>query len=159
MNKEQKNLIIVTDIDGTLMDHNYDLSPALQTIQLLKNLKIPIILCTSKTASEVREIRQNIGIDDPYIVENGAAIYGNESKVNNGFEIILGRSYKDLRKALCYLSDVINYPLIALNDLCCLHLEHQPPEHYWLLTKLFYNNFSQDSLRKIGQNRIYITLA
>ncbi len=78
---------------------------------------IPIILCTSKTAAEVRVIRNSIGIDDPYIVENGAAIYGKDHDSNKEWEIILGRSYKDLRNTLDYLSKRINYPLRALNDL------------------------------------------
>tara|TARA_Y100001968_G_C19408366_1_gene744977 strand:+ start:62 stop:862 length:801 start_codon:yes stop_codon:yes gene_type:complete len=118
MNKHKNyNILIVTDIDGTLMDHNYDLSPALNTIQLLKDKNVPIILCTSKTASEVRDIRKSIGIDDPYIVENGAAIYGRETESDQEWEIILGRSYNDLRQVLDYLSKIINYPLKALNDL------------------------------------------
>ena len=115
--KEHKNFLIVTDIDGTLMDHNYDLSPALGTINLLKSMKVPIILCTSKTASEVRSIRNSIGINDPYIVENGAAIYGNVINSNKEWELILGTSYQELREVLDYLSEVIEYPLRALNDL------------------------------------------
>tara|TARA_Y100001968_G_scaffold333927_1_gene401211 strand:- start:3236 stop:4039 length:804 start_codon:yes stop_codon:yes gene_type:complete len=116
-NKDKHNLLIVTDIDGTLMDHKYDLSPALATITKVKNMKIPIVLCTSKTASEVRSIRKDIAIDDPYIVENGAAIYGNHINKISEWELILGRSYKDLRRVLDYLAEVINYPLRALNDL------------------------------------------
>ena len=45
---------IVTDLDGTLMDENYDISPARKTLKLLNDLNIPVIPCTSKTASEVR---------------------------------------------------------------------------------------------------------
>ena len=71
-----KSLLIITDIDGTLMDHNYDFSAALPTIKWLKSINIPIIPCTSKTASEVRLIRESIGLNDPFIVENGGAIYG-----------------------------------------------------------------------------------
>ena len=51
------NWWVVTDIDGTLMDHNYNLDPALPTIKWLKELSIPVIPCTSKTASEVRDLR------------------------------------------------------------------------------------------------------
>ena len=59
---------IVTDVDGTLMDHSYDLTPAKETILRLKELKIPVILCTSKTASEVKVIQKDLGLNDPYIV-------------------------------------------------------------------------------------------
>ena len=55
---KKKKYWIVTDLDGTLMDENYDISPALKTIDMLKELSYPLIPCTSKTASEVREFRR-----------------------------------------------------------------------------------------------------
>ena len=67
---------IVSDVDGTLMDHLYDLTPAKETITWLQRLGIPVILCTSKTKSEVKIIREDLNLKDPYIVENGGAIYG-----------------------------------------------------------------------------------
>ena len=73
---ENSSIWVVSDVDGTLMDHSYDLSPAKETIKKLQNLSIPVILCTSKTASEVKVIRKELNLTDPYIVENGAAIYG-----------------------------------------------------------------------------------
>ncbi len=112
-----QNLWIVTDVDGTLMDHQYDLSPALPTISFLQKIGIPVILCTSKTASEVRIIRKNIGINDPYIVENGGAIYGGEGDSHQEWQIILGKSYSELRDTLDKLSQEIGYHLVALNDM------------------------------------------
>ena len=73
---ENTSIWVVSDVDGTLMDHSYDLTPAKETINTLQKLSIPVILCTSKTASEVRVIRNELNLTDPYIVENGAAIYG-----------------------------------------------------------------------------------
>ena len=48
---ENSSIWVVSDVDGTLMDHSYDLSPAKETIKKLQKLSIPVILCTSKTAS------------------------------------------------------------------------------------------------------------
>ncbi len=107
---------IVTDVDGTLMDHSYDLSPAKDTISLLKELKIPVILCTSKTASEVKIIRKDLNIKDPYIVENGAAVYG-EYEDGEEWEIILGDSYKSLEKILNNISKRVDFNLRPLNTL------------------------------------------
>ena len=113
---ENSSLWIVTDVDGTLMDHSYDLTPAKETIKTLQNLSIPVILCTSKTASEVKVIRKDLNLTDPYIVENGAAIYGESLQKVNG-EIILGKKYKFLEEILNHISNEIDYELIPLNNL------------------------------------------
>ena len=107
---------IVSDVDGTLMDHLYDLTPAKETISWLKRLGIPVILCTSKTKSEVKIIRDDLKLKDPYIVENGGAIYG-ETPDSTEWEIILGENYSTLEKILGNLSEKINFKLRPLNTL------------------------------------------
>ncbi len=113
---ENSSIWVVSDVDGTLMDHSYDLTPAKETINTLQKLSIPVILCTSKTASEVRVIRKDLNLTDPYIVENGAAIYGESLKKVNG-EIILGKKYEYLENILNLISKEIDYKLIPLNNL------------------------------------------
>ncbi len=113
---ENSPLWVVSDVDGTLMDHTYDLSPARETIKKLQELSVPVILCTSKTASEVKVIRKELNITDPYIVENGAAIYG-ESLIKANGEIILGIKYELLEEILNLISKEIDYKLIPLNNL------------------------------------------
>ena len=113
---ENSSLWIVSDVDGTLMDHSYDLTPAKETIKTLQTLSIPVILCTSKTASEVKVIRRELNLTDPYIVENGAAIYGESLEKVNG-EIILGKKYELLEEILNFISKEIDYNLIPLNSL------------------------------------------
>ena len=107
---ESSSFWVVTDVDGTLMDHSYDLTPAKETIKLLQELSIPVILCTSKTAAEVKVIRKELNLTDPYIVENGGAIYGESLTKVNG-EIILGEKYKTLENILSIISKEINYDL------------------------------------------------
>ena len=113
---ENSSLWIVSDVDGTLMDHSYDLTPAKETIKILKKLSIPVILCTSKTASEVKVIRKELNLTDPYIVENGGAIYGESLEKVNG-EIILGEKYEFLEEILNSISKEVDYKLIPLNNL------------------------------------------
>ena len=113
---ENSSIWVVSDVDGTLMDHSYDLTPAKETIKLLQELFIPVILCTSKTAAEVKVIRKQLNLTDPYIVENGAAIYGESLNKVNG-KIILGERYEILEDILKNISKEINYDLQALNDL------------------------------------------
>ena len=113
---ENSSLWVVSDVDGTLMDHSYNLEPAKETIKKLQKLSIPVILCTSKTASEVELIRKELNLSDPYIVENGAAIYGESLKKVNG-KIILGEKYELLAEILNLISKEINHKLIPLNNL------------------------------------------
>jgi len=113
---ENSSIWVVSDVDGTLMDHSYDLTPAKETIRKLQKLSIPVILCTSKTASEVKVIRKELNLTDPYIVENGAAIYGESLEKVNG-EIILGKKYEYLEEILDLISKEIDYKLIPLNNL------------------------------------------
>ena len=113
---ENSSIWVVSDVDGTLMDHSYDLTPAIETIKILKKLFIPVILCTSKTAAEVEVIRNDLKLTDRYIVENGAAIYGDSLKKFNG-RIILGEKYERLEKILNFISKEIEYKLIPLNNL------------------------------------------
>ncbi len=113
---ENSSIWVVSDVDGTLMDHSYDLTPAKETIKLLQDLSIPVILCTSKTAAEVNVIRKQLNLNDPYIVENGAAIYGETLSGVDG-EIILGEKYEILEDILKSISKEINHDLQPLNNL------------------------------------------
>ena len=108
---------IVTDLDGTLMDENYSISAAKKTLEMLSEMHIPVIPCTSKTASEVRYFRLENGLTDPYIVENGAAVYGCYDNNLFEWELILGKSYTELRAILLDISKKVNCDLTPLNDL------------------------------------------
>ena len=69
-------LVVMTDLDGTLLDHHtYSYAPALPVLSRLKTAGIPLILNTSKTAAELEPLRKELKNLDPYIVENGSAIF------------------------------------------------------------------------------------
>ncbi len=115
--KNNSKYWIVTDLDGTLMDENYDISPAKKTLHMLAELNIPVIPCTSKTASEVRYFREENGLSGPFIVENGAAVYGCYENNSSEWELILGKSYTELKIILSSISKKVSYNLTPLNDL------------------------------------------
>ncbi len=69
-------LIVVSDLDGTLLDHHtYEYGAAIPALQYLNALRIPLILSSSKTASEMHEIRERLELATPFVCENGACIY------------------------------------------------------------------------------------
>ena len=107
---------VVTDLDGTLMDHNYSWAAATSAITALQSKGIPIIPCTSKTAEEVRLFRTQAGLTDPFIVENGGAIHG-QSANGEEWSVSLGPSHHQLRPELEALSEALGEPLLALEDL------------------------------------------
>lgn len=70
------NLIIFSDLDGSLLDHDtYSWEPARPWLDRLARLGIPLIITTSKTAAEVEQLQSELGLSRfPYIAENGALI-------------------------------------------------------------------------------------
>jgi len=72
----QLSLLIFTDLDGTLLDgQTYDFSPALPALSLIRSLKIPLILVSSKTRAEIEDLRKRLSLEDPFIAENGGGVF------------------------------------------------------------------------------------
>lgn len=68
--------MVFTDLDGSLLDHHsYSYKDALPMVHRLERLGIPLIPVTSKTRSEIEYLRGELGNRQPFIVENGAAIF------------------------------------------------------------------------------------
>lgn len=75
---EEDNILplIFTDLDGTLLNHSdYSFAAAQSALDLIKQSGIPLIINSSKTASEIFPIQQSLDIRHPFICENGAAVY------------------------------------------------------------------------------------
>jgi mannosyl-3-phosphoglycerate phosphatase len=67
--------IVYTDLDGTLLDEKYSSEVVKKTVEALIKREIPIVFCTSKTRAEIELYRSHLGIKDPFISENGGAIF------------------------------------------------------------------------------------
>ncbi len=72
---DQPKPIIFTDLDGTLLAHTdyayEEVAAYLPTI----SPRIPVILSTSKTLPEVLAWREKLHLPDPFMTENGSAVY------------------------------------------------------------------------------------
>jgi mannosyl-3-phosphoglycerate phosphatase len=97
-------ILVFTDLDGTLLDQRtYSFKPARPALRLLRERGIPLIICTSKTRAEVEPLREALQNGDPFVVENGAAVFFPEgrlpaglpgAKKKSGHEVIeMGTSY------------------------------------------------------------------
>ncbi len=70
------SLLVFSDLDGTLLDHHtYSFEPARSALQSLRTFSIPCVINTSKTFQELISLRTALNHQDPFIVENGSAVY------------------------------------------------------------------------------------
>ena len=73
---DPSGLLVVTDLDGTLLDFDdYSFDAAKPALNMLKKSRVPVVCCSSKTSGEVIAARKKLRINDPFISENGAAVY------------------------------------------------------------------------------------
>lgn len=76
MSSPHSRCLVFTDLDGSLLDHhNYSYCDAIPMLNRLEHLGIPVIPATSKTRSEILQLREELGNGHPFIVENGAAVF------------------------------------------------------------------------------------
>ena len=127
-------LIIFTDLDGTLLNgETYDYAATVPIIQQLKSLKIPVIPVTSKTRSEVSTLRQDVGLTDPFVTENGSGIF---VEVNHNpfdqppgeqeddyYVIDLGCPYVQARAGLRVIANELHHSLLGFGDMTIARLQ------------------------------------
>jgi len=74
--KEPLHLLVFTDLDGTLLDHDtYSWEAAGPAMDMCRELHIPIIIVSSKTRAEIDILRRKMDLSDPFVSENGGGIF------------------------------------------------------------------------------------
>jgi mannosyl-3-phosphoglycerate phosphatase len=121
-------VVIFTDLDGTLLDHDtYAWEEAKPALNLCKALKVPLILVSSKTRAEMNVLRNELGLTSPFISENGGGIFFPEeglhpvppdSVVEAGlWKWSLGLPYQSLVKALREIRDELGWKIRGFSDM------------------------------------------
>lgn len=68
-------LVVFTDLDATLLDpETYSWQEASEALAALKRLDVPLVLVSSKTLAEMAPLHEELGLTDPFVVENGGGI-------------------------------------------------------------------------------------
>lgn len=107
-------MIIFTDLDGTLLDHEtYGFEAAGEALDRIKAKGIPLIFATSKTAAEIAPLRAQTGIVFPAIVENGAGIDWPDA----GGEGDAPSTYDEIRAVLSQLPDSLKTVFRGFGDM------------------------------------------
>ena len=76
MNK-RSSVIIFTDLDGTILHRDtFKFDTIKNYLKKLVNNGIIVIPNSSKTEKEIEKFIDELGIELPYILENGSAIHG-----------------------------------------------------------------------------------
>jgi mannosyl-3-phosphoglycerate phosphatase len=121
-------LIIFTDLDGTLLDHDsYSWEQARPALDRVKASGTPWVICTSKSRAEVEPLRDALGHRHPFVVENGGAILiprdyfsvplPAHTTIGRYQGIELGESYPALRRALAVIAGTAGVPIRGYGDL------------------------------------------
>jgi mannosyl-3-phosphoglycerate phosphatase len=104
--------VFFTDLDGTLLDHQtYAWTAARTALAALARKGLPLVIVTSKTRAEVVPLLRELGRREPFVVDNGGAIYlplryfpfriEGAEPVRRGWQrVALGTSYQRLVAAL-----------------------------------------------------------
>lgn len=126
------NLLIFTDLDGTLLDEgSYSFEAAKAGLERIRCQQIPLIFTTSKTRLEIEALHAEMQIREPFIAENGAAIFFPEGyrnfKIDASYRqppytvIQLGESYIEIRRFVGSLKERFN--LKGFGDLSVEQIE------------------------------------
>ncbi len=122
-----QRLLIVTDLDGTLLHpRTYSFKEAGPALELVRQRKIPLVLCSSKTCAELEVYRKRLDNIHPFISENGGGIYlpkgyfpAHESgEQQDGYEVIsLGSPYGEIRKRFVAMRDRLGIAVRGFGDM------------------------------------------
>lgn len=96
------DLMIVTDLDGTLLDHHdYSFDAALPVLVRLQRAGVPVVFCSSKTPAEITALQERTGlIGQAFVAENGAVVVG------GGERVLAGPTHGDLDRLHAELARV-----------------------------------------------------
>lgn len=111
-----EKMLVFTDLDGTLLDaKNYSYDAAAPALRLIRDRRVSLVICSSKTRAEIEHYRKKLGNTDPFISENGGGVFVPKNYFSSNIAASpdahtdayavfrLGASYKDLRRAVTEL--------------------------------------------------------
>jgi mannosyl-3-phosphoglycerate phosphatase len=124
----KRRLVIFTDLDGTLLDHDtYSFSAASEALDAIRRQEVPLVLCSSKTRAEIELLQEDLRLRHPFISENGGAIFVPpgyfsgpipEAKFKAGYQVLeYGTPYPDLVRALHQAAARTGVEVIGFSDM------------------------------------------
>jgi mannosyl-3-phosphoglycerate phosphatase len=120
--------LVLTDLDGTLLDGlTYSYEPAQPALRELRQRRIPLVLVSSKTRAELEPIRYQLDNRNPFVAENGGALFVPKGTFNfpldgailrGAYQVVeFGAPYAKLRLALTEIARTTGYELKGFGDM------------------------------------------
>jgi mannosyl-3-phosphoglycerate phosphatase len=121
-------LLIFTDLDGTLLDHDtYRWDKAKPALDLCRELEVPVILVSSKTRAEMHALHLELGLASPFVSENGGGVFfpvdsaldpPSEALLVDAFrKWSLGSPYPEIVSALRDIRDELHWTIRGFSDM------------------------------------------
>jgi mannosyl-3-phosphoglycerate phosphatase len=122
------DVIVFTDLDGTLLDHkSYSVRAALPAIDLLVRRGLPIIPVSSKTAAEIRRWIWLLNLEGTFIYENGCGIVGPADsfakrpdgavECDGEWKVSMGTGIDEVRRGLEELAEAVGFTFRSFDQM------------------------------------------
>jgi len=123
------SFVVFCGVDALLRDPQAtSIDRASGVLKLLSSRRLPIVLCSGRTRTELEHIQQGLGIADPFICEHGAAVF-----VRNGYfpgellagvhsvvgyaAVEFGRRYHDVAQLLSHAASRARVGITTFSEL------------------------------------------
>ena len=168
LNGKATKKVVFSDIDGTLIDENYSFKQSQPIIKSLLNLNVRIVLCSSKTRAEIEYYREQLEIQDPFISENGAAIFipkgyfkrrHNFNRQIGNFDVVeLGASYNEIRHKLERIRKKSALSIVGFGDMAVKEIAKDSGLPIELALKAKQREYSEPFILRHGDEKMLYKL-
>lgn len=127
MKPKETKIVVFADLDGTILDENYELADVEPILLQLLSMGASIVFSSSKTRFEIEFYRKSLAIHDPFIVENGSAIFIPKdyfkalyecSRQKGDYNVIeLGCEYSAIREKLSLIKKRTGASFVGFGDM------------------------------------------
>ena len=112
----KKKLLVVTDLDGTFLDHSYKWDEAKPAVARLRELGLPLVLNSSKPVAEMEDLAMELGLQSPLVAENGGLLAIPNDRSGDYSVQIKGLSRKEILEVAHGLRSQMGYKFEGFAD-------------------------------------------
>lgn len=122
------SVVVYSDVDRVLVDpHKPPFARAAAALKELAPDEMALVLCSGKTRAEIEYVQEKLGINHPFICENGGAVLipdgyfrfdVTSSRSVPGYQAVeFGRAYSDVIEILHRTADDLRIQVVGFSDM------------------------------------------